>query len=88
MAIDHEERISALEREMTTVKSELTDVKARLDAVGEDMRNIPDLIRVEFRFVNSQIASQMARLTHQVEALPRAVAELVTEMLRERDGSR
>jgi hypothetical protein len=62
------------------------------------MQSIPDLIRLVFRLCNSQIArlsrdvAELQRdvggLHAKVEAIPRVVAELVTEMLAERDRKR
>jgi hypothetical protein len=91
---DLEQRVTALEREMTALK-------ARVDVQEEDARSIPDLIKVEFRLANSQMArlssdvarlsGDMARLSDdvtglsaKVDVLPRVVAEIVTEMLAER----
>ena len=95
---DIEERVTTLEREMSALK-------ARVDSNEEDMQSIPDLIRMEFRLGNSQIArlsrdvaalqrdvlglqGDFGSLSAKVEAMPRAVAELVAEMLAERDKSR
>jgi cell division protein FtsB len=81
---DLEDRVTTLEREMTALK-------ARVDTVEEDAKNIPDLIKTEFRLSNSQIArlsrdvAELRELPAKVDALPRVVAELVVEMLAERD---
>jgi predicted RNase H-like nuclease (RuvC/YqgF family) len=92
---DLEQRVSTLEREMSSLK-------ARVDANEDDARNIPDLIKAEFRLSNSQIArlsrdvaelqrnvaelqSGFGALGGKFEALPRVVAELVVEMLGDRD---
>jgi len=81
---DLEQRVATLEREMSTVKD-------RVGLVEEDAKSIPDLIKLEFRLANSQIA----RLSHDVaelrdlpakfDALHRVVAELVVEILADRD---
>ncbi len=88
---DIEERVTTLEREMSALR-------ARVGVNEEDMQSIPDLIRMEFRLGNSQIArlsrdvAELQRdfgsLNAKVEAMPRAVAELVSEMLAERDKNR
>ena len=46
---DLEQRVTALEREMSALK-------ARVGTNEEDLQNIPELIRTEFRLTNSQIA--------------------------------
>ncbi len=62
------------------------------------MKNIAELIEIEFRLTNSQIA-RLSRdvavlqrgfgdLTAKVDAMPRVVAELVVEMLGERGRRR
>ena len=95
---DLEERVTTLEREMTALKE-------RVGANEEDMQSIPDLIRMEFRLGNSQIArlsrdvaelqrdvvsltAKFGDLSGRVDTLPRVVAELVAEMLAERDKKR
>jgi hypothetical protein len=77
----------------------------RVAAEEEDVRNIPDLIKMEFRLANSQIArlsrdvielqrglgdltGKVGDLSANVEAMPRVMAELVSEMLAERDRKR
>ena len=75
----------------------MSALKARVESSEEDAKNIPDLIKTEFRLTNSQMArlsSDVVRLSSevaelrglpaQVEALPRAVAELVVELLADR----
>jgi uncharacterized protein YceH (UPF0502 family) len=84
-----------LEQRVSTLEPEMAALKARVDSGEEDARNIPELIRTEFRLANSQIArlsrdvAELQRgfgdLGTKVDALPRVVAELVTEMLVERD---
>jgi hypothetical protein len=91
---DLEQRVSTLEREMAALK-------ARVDSGEEDARNIPELIRTEFRLSNSQIArlsrdvaqlerqvGELRELPAKVDAMPRVVAELVVELLAERDRER
>jgi hypothetical protein len=88
---DLEQRVTILEHEMVTLKARVSDHE-------EDAKSIPELIKVEFRLTNSQIArlsrdvAELQRgfgdLGTKVDALPRVVAELVTEMLDERDRRR
>jgi hypothetical protein len=78
---DLEQRVSTLEREMSSLK-------ARVAINDEDMKNIPNLIKTESRFTNSQIARlshDVAELREKVDTMPRVLAELVTDMLAERD---
>jgi hypothetical protein len=81
---DLEDRVATLEREMTALR-------ARVDNVEEDAKNIPDSIKTEFRLSNSQFArlsrdvAELRDLPAKVEALPRVVAGLVAEMLAKRD---
>jgi len=71
---------------------------AAVDTDEEDVKNIAELIEIEFRLTNSQIA-RLSRdvavlqrgfgdLTAKVDAMPRVVAELVVEMLGERGRRR
>jgi predicted RNase H-like nuclease (RuvC/YqgF family) len=93
-----EEVVADLEQRVTTLEREVSDLKARVGANDEDMQNIPELIRTEFRLTNSQIArlsrdvAELQRgfgdLTGKVEAMPRVLAELVSEMLADRDKKR
>ena len=48
--------MSDLEQRVTTLEREMSALKARVDANEADVTSIPDLIKVEFRFTNSQIA--------------------------------
>jgi hypothetical protein len=74
------------------------DLKARVGANDEDMQNIPELIRTEFRLTNSQIArlsrdvAELQRglgdLSGKVDVMPRVVAGLVVELLADRDKKR
>jgi hypothetical protein len=63
----------------------------RVPIIDDDMKNIPNLIKTESRFTNTQIArlssevAELRELPAKVDALPRVLAELVTEMLAERD---
>ena len=78
-----EERVAVLEKELATMK-------AKVGSHDVDLANIPDLLRMEFRLMDSRIAklsrdvSELSELPRKVEALPRVVAELVVEMLKER----
>jgi cell division protein FtsB len=87
---DLEQRVAILERQMS-------DLKARVATNEEDAKSVPDLIKIEFRLVNSQIArlsrdvaelqTGMARLSdlpEKVEALPRVLAEMLAERDRKR----
>ena len=75
---DIEERVTTLEREMSTLK-------ARVGANEADMQSIPDLIRAEFRLTNSQIArlsrdvAELRELPAKMDALQRGVAEMLVE---------
>jgi len=87
-----------LEQRVTTLEREVSVLKERVAADEEDVRNIPDLIKMEFRLANSQMArlsrdvAELQRglgdLTGKVEAMPRVMAELVSEMLADRDRKR
>ncbi len=87
-----------LEQRVTTLEREVSVLKEHVAAEEEDVRNIPDLIKMEFRLANSQIArlsrdvTELQRglgdLTGKVEAMPRVMAELVSEMLADRDRKR
>ena len=81
---DIEGRVTALERDVSALK-------ARVAIHDDEMQNIPNLIKTEARFTNAQIArlsSDVAELQGKVDTLPRVIAELVTEMLDERDRRR
>ena len=75
---DLEQRVTTLEREMSTLK-------ARVELADEDAKNIPDLIKAEFRLTNSQIArlsrdvAELRDLPAKVDALPRVIAEMLAE---------
>jgi predicted nucleic acid-binding Zn-ribbon protein len=74
---DLEERVETLERDVSALKE-------RVGANEEDMKNIPELIKIEFRLANSRTArleSEVAELHRKVDAMPKVIAELVTEML-------
>ena len=99
---DIEARVALLEKDMAALK-------ARVEVHNAELVNIPELIKVEFRFVNSRFTrvdqelsearermeaieakiSQLDRkvdaLTDNVDGLPRILAEVVKEMLDERD---
>jgi|RhiMethySRZTD1v2_1073278.scaffolds.fasta_scaffold62165_4 hypothetical protein len=94
-----------LDQRVTTLEQEVTALKVRLGANEEDVKSIPDLIKIEFRLAASQnarlsrdvfdlqrglgdLTAKVGDLTAKVEAIPRAVAELVTEMFTERDRRR
>jgi len=83
--------VAGLEQRVSTLEREMSSLKARVAVNEEDVKGLPDLIRTEARFTNSQIA----RLSHDVtelrdlpakfDALHRVVAELVVEILADRD---
>ena len=66
---DLEQRVTALEREMSALK-------ARVGTNEEDLQNIPELIRTEFRLANSQ----MARLSRDVADLQRGLGDLTSKV--------
>ena len=45
-----------LEQRVTTLEREMSALKERVGANEEDVQSIPDLIKMEFRLANSQIA--------------------------------
>ena len=61
-----------LEQRVTTLEREVSVLKERVAADEEDVRNIPDLIKMEFRLANSQ----MARLSRDVGELKEGFAKL------------
>jgi hypothetical protein len=80
--------MSDLEQRLSTLEREMSSLKARVAINDEDMKNIPNLIKTESRFTNSQIARlshDVAELREKVDTMPRVLAELVTDMLAERD---
>jgi hypothetical protein len=85
--------VADLEQRVTTLEREVSDLKARVGANDEDMQNIPELIRTEFRLTNSQIArlsrdvaefkegfAKLRDLPERVDALQRVMAEFVVEI--------
>jgi len=66
---DLEQRVTALEREMSALK-------ARVGTNEEDLQNIPELIRTEFRLTNSQIA----RLSRDVTEVQRGLGDLTSKV--------
>ncbi len=80
---DLEERVAVLEKELAAMK-------AKTSGHDVDLANIPDLLRMEFRLMDSRIAkltrdmSELNELPRKVDALPRVVAELVVEMMQAR----
>ena len=73
------------------LERELSDIKAKVASIDEDVQNIPDLIKTESRFTKTQIDRltrdvagldrRFDKLEAKVDALPRALAEIVKEML-------
>ncbi len=98
---DLEQRVSTREREMAALK-------ALVDSGEEDAKNIPELIKTEFRLTNSQVArlardvaelkaafsglscevGELRDLPAKVDAMPLVIAELVVELLADRDRKR
>ena len=77
---DLEQRVSALEQEVSALKS-------RVGIHDDELANIPELIRTEFRLTNSQIArlSRDVGLLRDLPAKMDALQRVVAEMLAERD---
>jgi len=75
-----------LEQRVATLEREVASLKERVVSNEDDVRNIPDLILMEFRLTNSQIArlshdvAGLRELPAKVDALQRIMAELVVEM--------
>jgi hypothetical protein len=97
-----EEHVADLEQQrVSTLEHEMIALKGRVGLIDDDVKSVPDLIKMEFRLASSQRA-RMARdiaelqrsvaelkdLPAKVEAMPRVVAELVVELLAERDRKR
>ena len=93
---DLEQRVTALEREMASLK-------ASVAGHDDELRSIPDLIKLEFRLNNSQMArlnrdvselkvdvgelkAKFGDLETKFDTLPRVVAEQIVELLGERGG--
>ena len=78
---DIEERVTALEHDVSALK-------ARVVGHEEDLGNIPELIRTEFRLTNSQIArlSRDVAILRDVPAKLDALQRVMAEMLAERDS--
>ncbi len=94
---DLEKRVDILEKDVARLKGDSGRHQNELES-------IPDLLRMEFRLMASQIArlsakvdqltdrtneqgaklNELGDLPARVDALPRVVAELVVEMLKER----
>ena len=77
---DLEQRVTALEREMAALKGTVV-------SHDEELRNMPDLIKLEFRLSNaridrlgrdmSEVKNRLDGLEGKVDSLPRVLAELV-----------
>jgi uncharacterized protein YceH (UPF0502 family) len=61
-----------LEQRVTTLEQEVATLKARVADHEDDTKSIPDLIKVEFRLANSQIA----RLSRDIAELQRGLGDL------------
>jgi uncharacterized coiled-coil protein SlyX len=61
-----------LEQRVATLERDISALKARVGANEEDAKNIPDLIKLEFRLASSQ----RARLSHDVAELQRRMGEM------------
>jgi len=66
---DLEQRVATLERDMTALKE-------RVGTHEEDTKNIPDLIKLEFRLASSQTA----RVSHDVAELQRNMKEVQSDI--------
>ncbi len=83
-----------LDQRVTTLEHEVAALKSRVAANDEELRSIPDLIKIEFRLANSQTARLsrdvadlqrgLGDLTAKVDAMPRVIAEMLTERDRKR----
>ena len=83
---DLEQRVTALEREMAALKGTVV-------SHDEELRNMPDLIKLEFRLSNaridrlgrdmSEVKNRLDGLEGKVDALPRVLAELVVDMIKD-----
>lgn len=83
---DLEQRVTALEREMAALKGTVV-------SHDEELRNMPDLIKLEFRLSNaridrlgrdmSEVKNRLGGLEGKVDALPRVLAELVVDMIKD-----
>jgi predicted nucleic acid-binding Zn-ribbon protein len=85
--------VADLEQRVTTLEREVSVLKERVAADEEDVRNIPDLIKMEFRLANSQMArlsrdvgelkegfAKLRDLPEKFDALQRVMAEFVGEI--------
>lgn len=75
-----------LEQRMATLERDMSAMEERVGTNEEDMKNIPELIKVEFRLANSRtarIAADVSDLQRKVDAMPKVIAELMTEILAE-----
>jgi hypothetical protein len=99
--VDWRHAVADLEQRVTTLEREVSVLKERVGADEEDVRNIPDLIKMEFRWRTARsprcratcgAAAGSRRLDRQGRrlrgAMPRVMAELVSEMLADRDRKR
>jgi uncharacterized protein involved in exopolysaccharide biosynthesis len=96
--------MAAIEDRVATLEREVASPKARVGATEDDLKNIPDLIRTEFRLTNSQIArltmevGQLRELPSkfnalqlkfdELEAKVDALPRIVAELVAERDRRR
>ena len=72
---------------MADIETRIAELETKVTSLDEDMQSLPDLIKTEARFTNSQIArlsrelSDLQDLPAKVDALPRVIAEIVQELL-------
>lgn len=77
-----EERVAVLERAVA-------DLKGRVETHQEELDNIPELIKTEFRLTNSHIARlsrdvvELRELPSKVDALHRVMAEMFADLTAE-----
>jgi predicted nucleic acid-binding Zn-ribbon protein len=102
VALHEEFEMADIEARVKVLEKDLAALKARVEVHNAELVNIPDLIKVEFRFVNSRFTRldqeiseardrmdtmdvRLGKLTEAVDRMPRVLAEVVKEMLDERD---
>jgi predicted nucleic acid-binding Zn-ribbon protein len=80
------ERVEVLERELSAVKSKIDRAHDRIDTIDADIQNIPDLIKLESRLMDSRFSrlqSEMDRfkdhLDERFDAVIPAIAEVMAE---------
>ena len=79
MTTELEQRVEALERELASLKE-------RVSIIDADMQSLPDLIKTEFRLVESRFARVLhdmqqfkAHVDQRFDAMIRTIAEMLKE---------